>query len=117
MPSDTASRASPRYSRTLATLSTSLSSRQSRIASAITVGVISSSPAPSATEVTSAIAFRIRWAAVRSGIECAALLCRRLAGPDDDAPFRLLADAAAGDVRVTLERQGGGAAPGKLHGI
>src|SRR2546430_1180619 len=63
IPSDTASSASPRYRRTFGASSTSSSSRQSRIASAISVGVISSSPASSATELTSAMAFRIRSAA------------------------------------------------------
>src|SRR5712692_3880235 len=115
MPSDTASSASPRYFRTLATSSTSLNSRQSRIASAISVGVISSSPAPSATELTSAIAFRIRSAA-RPGIgPC--LLARRLAWPDDHAPLRLLADASARHVGVSLEREVDGPALERLHGV
>src|SRR4030088_979724 len=87
------------------------------MASAISVGVMSSSPAPSATEFTSAIAFRIRLAAARSGIEGAPLLCRRLAGPDDDAPFRLCADAAARDVGVAFEREVDGAALERLHGV
>src|SRR5437879_596814 len=102
MPSETSSSASPRYRRTLGTRSTSLISRQSRIASAISVGVISSSPASSATELTSAIALRIRSAAARRDVE-PPLLSTRLARADDDAPFRLLADAGAGHVGVPFE--------------
>src|SRR5579864_811192 len=126
MPSETASRASPRYRRTLGTSSISFSSRQSRTASAISVGVISSSPAPSATELTSAIARRIRSAAPRCGsrpgisLEPGPLdssLGGRLARADHDAPFRLLADAAAGDVRVAFERQVDGAALERLHRV
>src|SRR5207253_10843411 len=102
MPSETASSASPRYRRTLGARSTSLSSRQSRIASAISVGVISSSPASSATALINAIALRIRSAAARREVE-PPLLSTWLARADDDPPFRLLADAGAGHVRVTLE--------------
>src|ERR1700674_4557609 len=101
MPSDTASRASPRYRRTFGTVSKSVSSRQSRIASAISVGVISSSPASSATELTRAIAFRIRSAA-RPGIGRSSAL-GRLARADDDAALGLLADARARHVGVALE--------------
>src|ERR1700694_4108353 len=104
MPSETASRASPRYRRTLGTWSTSRSSRQSRIASAISVGVISSSPAPSATALIKAIAFRIRSAAARPGMG-RRLLCRRLAEPDHDPPLGFLADARAGDFGVPVQRQ------------
>ncbi len=67
----------------------SLNSRQSRIASAISVGVSSSSPASSATELTRAIARRMRSAALPP----APLLLSRLARSDDDATFRLFADA------------------------
>src|SRR3979409_2507280 len=102
MPSDTASRASPRYRGTFGTWSTALSSRQSRIASAISVGVISSSPAPSATALIRAIAFRIRCAAARPAIG-RPLLCGRLPEPDHDSPFGFLADARAGDLGVALQ--------------
>src|SRR5215831_7352013 len=108
MPSETASSASPRYLRTLGTSSSSPSSRQSRIASAISVGVISSSPASSATELTSAIAFRIRSAAPRCGsrpgIDPPSVLSG-LARADDDAPLGLLADARAGHLGITFEGQ------------
>src|SRR5947209_7053796 len=113
MPSETASSASPRYRRTLGARSTSVSSRQSRIASAISVGVISSSPASSATELTSAIALRIRSAAVPP----APLLLSRLAGTDHDATFRFFADARAGHVRVALEREMDGATLKRLHRV
>src|SRR5712692_6995983 len=52
IPSEVASSASPRYFRTFDPGAISRSSRQSRIASAISVGVSSSSPAPSATALT-----------------------------------------------------------------
>src|SRR5205807_2659055 len=116
IPSDTASSASPRYLRTFGASSTSLSSRQSRIASAISVGVISSSPASSATELTSAIAFRIRSAAARPGT-VPPLFFRRLAGADNDAALRLLADARARDVRVAFQRQVDGSALERLHRV
>src|SRR5256886_3014176 len=115
IPSDTASSASPRYRRTFGASSTSPSSRQSRIASAISVGVISSSPASSATELTMAIARRIRSAA-RPAIE-PPLAVGRLARPDDHPPLRLLADARAGHVRVALQRQVDGASLEGLHRV
>src|SRR5438034_281414 len=116
IPSDTASSASPRYRRTFGASSTSPSSRQSRIASAISVGVISSSPASSATELTRAIARRIRSAAARPAIE-PPLAVGRLARPDDHPPLRLLADARAGHVRVALQRQVDGASLEGLHRV
>src|SRR2546430_875104 len=116
MPSETASSASPRYRRTLGTRSTSLISRQSRIASAISVGVISSSPASSATELTSAIALRIRSAAARCDVE-PPLLSTRLARADDDAPFRLLADAGAGHVGVPFEGEVNRSPLERLHRV
>src|ERR1700682_5726391 len=115
MPSETASSASPRYFLTFTTWSTSLSSRQSRIASAISVGVMSSSPAPSATELTSAIAFRIRSVAARPGTR--SLLGRRLARTDDHAPCGFLADASAHDVGITLQREVDRPALERLHGV
>src|SRR3977135_239954 len=114
MPSDTASSASPRYRRTFATSSTSLNSRQSRIASAISVGVISSSPAPSATELAAPHAFRTPPAA-RPGI--GPCLPRRLAGPDDHTPLRLFADASAGHIRIAFEREVDGPALERLHRV
>src|SRR5438132_5727853 len=116
MPSETASSASPRYRRTLGTRSTSLISRQSRIASAISVGVISSSPASSATALTSAIALRIRSAAERPGNE-SPLSVGRLARSDDDPPLGLLADARARDVWIALQRQVDGTPLERLHGV
>src|ERR1700730_11996540 len=116
MPSETASSASPRYRRTLATRSTSRSSRQSRIASAISVGVISSSPAPSSTALIRAIAFRIRSAAAPPGIG-RPLPGGRLAEPDHDPPVGVLPDARAGDLGVSLERQVDGPALERLHGV
>src|ERR1700730_10618391 len=116
MPSETASSASPRYRRTLATRSTSRSSRQSRIASAISVGVISSSPAPSSTALIRAIAFRIRCAAARPGTG-RPLLGGRLADPEPAPPLRILPDARAGDLGVALERQVDGPALERLHGV
>src|SRR5579859_4889077 len=110
MPSEVASSASPRYFRTFGMLAISGSSRQSRIASAISVGVISSSPAPSAAAFTTAIALRMRSAADTS-------LFGRLAKSDHDAPFRFLADARAGDVRVAFEGQVDGAPLESLHGV
>src|SRR5437899_3904235 len=114
MPSETASRASPRYLRTFDPCSISLSSRQSRIASAISVGVSSSSPAPSATAFTNAIAFRIRSAAARPAMGSAAL---GLARSDHDAAIRLFADARAADVRVVLQCEMDGAPLEGLHGV
>src|SRR5438445_10654901 len=114
MPSETASRASPRYLRTFDPCSISLSSRQSRIASAISVGVSSSSPAPSATAFTNAIAFRIRSAAARPAMGSAA---RGLARSDHDAAIGLFADARAADVRVVLQREVDGAPLEGLHGV
>src|SRR6266576_1862028 len=116
MPSETASSASPRYRRTLGTASNSVSSRQSRIASAISVGVISSSPASSATELTSAIALRIRSAAERPGNE-SPLSVGRLTRSDDDPPLGLLADARARHVRIAFQRQVDGAPLEWLHGV
>src|SRR5207248_5745070 len=116
MPSETASSASPRYFRTLGTTSTSTSSRQSRIASAISVGVISSSPASSATALTSAIALRIRSAAARREVE-PPLLSNRFARPDHNPALRLLADARARHVRVALEGKVDGSAFERLHRI
>src|SRR5581483_8319306 len=98
MPSDVASSASPRYLRTIGTAAVSGSSRQSRIASAISVGVISSSPAPSAAAFTVAIALRI-WSAADTRL---GLLLGGLARTDDDAAVGLLADARARHVRVAL---------------
>src|SRR5712691_692950 len=100
IPSDTASSASPRYLRTFDPCSISRSSRQSRIASAISVGVMSSSPAPSATALTNAIAFRTRSAAARAGIGSAT---RGLAWSDHHPAVRLLADARAADVGIVLQ--------------
>src|SRR5262245_20327023 len=120
IPSDTASSASPRYLRTLGTESTSASSRQSRTASAISVGVISSSPASSATELTSAIAFRIRSAAVRCGSPPAKeppLSVGRLARSDDDAALRLFADARAGHVGIAFQRKVDGTPLERLHRV
>src|SRR4030088_2780389 len=116
MPSETASSASPRYRRTLATRSTSRSSRQSRIASAISVGVISSSPAPSFTALIRAIAFRIRRAPPQHGTG-RPLLGGRRAEPDHDTPLRILPDARAGDLGVALQRQVDGPALERLHGV
>src|SRR6266566_6363964 len=116
MPSETASSASPRYRRTLGTRSTSLSSRQSRIASAISVGVISSSPASSATALTSAIALRIRSAEARREVE-PPLLSTWLARADDDPPFRLLANAGARHIRVTFEGEVDGPPLERLHRV
>src|SRR5438445_1476663 len=114
IPSETASSASPRYLRTLDPCSISFSSRPSRIASAISVGVISSSPAPSATSLTSAIAFRIRSAAARPGMGSAV---RRLAGSDHDPAIGLLADAGAADVRIVLQGEVDCAPLERLHGV
>src|ERR1700736_4865210 len=114
MPSETASSASPRYLRTLATRSTSFSSRQSRIASAISVGVSSSSPAPSATALTRLIAFRILSAAARPGIDD---LPRGLAKSDHDPALGFLADARAGHLAVALEGQVDRPALERLHGV
>src|ERR1700738_893070 len=114
IPSDVASSASPRYFLTFDPCSISLSSRQSRIASAISVGVSSSSPAPSATALTSAIAFRIRSPAARPGIGSAA---RGLAGTDHDPAIRFLADARAADIGVVLKREMDGPALERLHGV
>src|SRR5579859_6742920 len=111
MPSEVASSASPRYLRTFGMLPISGSSRQSRIASAISVGVISSSPAPSAAAFTTAMALRIRSAADTTD------LLGGLARSDHDAPFGFLADARAGDVRVAFEGQMNGAAFESLHGV
>src|SRR5947207_9074664 len=97
MPSEVASSASPRYLRTLGTPASSAISRQSRIASAISVGVISSSPAPSAAALTTAMALRIRSAADTP------VLFRGLAETDDHPPVRLLPDARAGHVGVAFE--------------
>src|SRR5437762_10133710 len=116
IPSDTASSASPRYRRTFGASSTSSSSRQSRMASAISVGVISSSPASSATALTSAIARRIRSVAERPGNELP-LSVGRLARADDHAPLGLLADARARHVWIALERQVDGAPLERLHGV
>src|ERR1700694_4127884 len=110
IPSDVASSASPRYFRTFEPCSTSRSSRQSRIASAISVGVRSSSPAPSATALTNAMAFRIRPAGHVSG-------ARGLAGSDHDSAIRLLADARAADVGIVLKGEVDGAALKRLHGV
>src|SRR5260370_20392600 len=114
IPSDTASRASPRYLRTFDPCSISRSSRQSRIASAISVGVSSSSAAPSATAFTNAIAFRIRSAAARPGMRSVA---RGLARSDHDPAIGLLADARAANVRIVLEGEVDGAPLERLHGI
>src|SRR5256885_4413623 len=113
IPSDTASSASPRYLRTFGASSTSSSSRESRIASAISVGVISSSPASSATELTSAIALRIRSAA---GLP-APLLVSCLARSHDDPPLGFLADARAGPVGIALEREVDRTALERLHRV
>src|SRR6266550_619502 len=113
MPSETASSASPRYRRTLGTSSTSGSSRQSRIASAISVGVISSSPASSATALISAIALRIRTAALPP----APLLVSWLARSHDDPPLGFFADARAGHVGIALEREVDRSALERLHRI
>src|SRR5712692_1839092 len=112
MPSDVASSASPRYFRTFDPCSISRNSRQSRIASAISVGVRSSSPAPSATALTSAIAFRIRSGAAGHGSAA-----RGLAGSDHDSAIRLLADARAADVGIVLKSEVNGAALKRLHGV
>src|SRR5438477_5702759 len=116
MPSDTASSASPRYRRTLGTRSTSLSSRQSRIASAITVGVIALSPASSATGLTSAVAVRLRPAVARREFE-PPLLSTWLARADNDPPFRLLANAGARHIRVTFEGEVDGPSLERLHRV
>src|SRR5438105_13177650 len=117
IPSEVASSASPRNLRTLGTLAVSGSSRQSRIASAISVGVISSSPAPSTTALTTAIAFRIRSAADRPCIGLDSLLGGGLARTDDHAPIGLLADARARHVRIALEGEMDGPTLERLHCI
>src|SRR5713101_9957289 len=114
IPSEVASSASPRYFRTFDPGAISRSSRQSRIASAISVGVSSSSPAPSATALTNAIAFRIRSAAARPGMGSAA---RGLAGSDHDPTIGFLADARAADVRIVLQREVDGSALERLHRV
>src|SRR4029077_3547589 len=114
IPSDTASSASPRYLRTFEPCSISRSSRQSRIASAISVGVMSSSPAPSATAFTSAIAFRTRSAAARPGMGSATC---GLARSDDNPAVRLFADARAADVWVVLQGKVNRATFEGLHGV
>src|SRR5260370_40462994 len=114
MPSDTASSASPRYLRTFDPCSISASSRQSRIASAISVGVMSSSPAPSATAFTSAIAFRTRTAAARPGMGSAN---RGLARSDHNPTVRLFADARAADVAIVLQGDMNRASFERLHGV
>src|SRR5438094_1964257 len=86
------------------------------MASAISVGVISSSPASSATALTSAIARRIRSAAERPGNE-SPLSVGRLARADDHAPLGLLADARARYVWIALERQVDGAPLERLHRV
>src|SRR4029077_8523763 len=75
---------------------------------------MSSSAAPSATELTSAIAFRIRSAA-RPATN--SLLGRRFARSDNDATLRLLTDAATRHVRVALECEVDCSAFERLHGI
>src|SRR5216684_2680240 len=114
IPSDTASSASPRYLRTFDPCSISASSRQSRIASAISVGVMSSSPAPSATAFTSAMAFRTRSAAARPGMGSAT---RGLARSDHHPAVRLFADARAADVGIVLQGEVNRAAFECLHGV
>src|SRR5712692_10339746 len=114
IPSEVASSASPRYFRTFDPGAISRSSRQSRIASAISVGVSSSSPAPSATALTNAIAFRIRSAAARPGTGSAA---RGLAGSDHHPAIGLLADARAADIGIVLQGEVDGASFKRLHGI
>src|SRR5207245_6125370 len=116
IPSDTASSASPRYRRTFGASSTSLSSRQSRIASAISVGVTSSSPASSATELTSAIALRIRSAAGPPAIE-SPLFASGLARSDDDTTLGFFADARARHVGIAFERKVDCPALERLHGV
>src|SRR4029077_14855253 len=66
------------------------------------------------TELTRAIAFRIRPAA-RPGI--GPCLLRRLARPDDHTPLGLLADASAGHVRIALQREVDRPAVERLHGV
>src|SRR5713226_1199806 len=114
IPSDTASSASPRYLRTFDPCSISGSSRQSRIASAISVGVMSSSPAPSATAFTTAIAFRTRSAAARPGMGSAT---RGLARSDHHPAVRIFADARAADVGIVLKGEVNRAAFERLHGV
>src|SRR5258706_10062851 len=114
IPSDTASSASPRYLRAFEPCSISASSRQSRIASAISVGVMSSSPAPSATAFTSAIAFRTRSAAARLGMGSA---FRGLARSDHHPAVRLFADARAADVGIVLQGEVNRAPYECLHGV
>src|SRR6266566_8672703 len=114
IPSDTASSASPRYLRTFDPCSISGSSRQSRIASAISVGVMSSSPAPSATAFTSAIAFRTRSAAARPGMGSAT---RGLARSDHHPAVRLFADARTADVGIVLQGEVNRAPFERLHGV
>src|SRR5437868_1810811 len=86
------------------------------MASAISVGVISSSPASSATALTSAIALRIRSAAARREVE-PPLLSNRFARPDHNPALRLLADARARHVRVALEGKVDGSAFERLHRV
>src|SRR4029077_7116475 len=114
IPSDTASSASPRYLRTFEPCSISRSSRQSRMASAISVGVMSSSPAPSATAFTSAIAFRTRSAAARPGMGSATC---GLARSDDHPAIRLFADARAADVGIVLQGKVNSTPFERLHGV
>src|SRR5256885_1114419 len=120
MPSEVASSASPRYLRTLGTPASSAISRQSRIASAISVGVISSSPAPSTTALTPAIALRIRSAADRPSmarLTLLDLLGGGLARADDHPSIRLLADARAGHLGVALEGEVDGSPLECLHRV
>src|SRR5260370_28300259 len=58
---------------------------------------MSSSPAPSATAFTSAMAFRTRSAAARPGMDSAT---RGLARSDHHPAVRLFADDRAADIRI-----------------
>src|SRR5919108_315929 len=85
------------------------------IASAISFRVISSSPAPSATALTTAIALRIRSAADRPVIR--PLLGDRLAGTDDDPAVGFLADARARDLGIAFQGEMNGSPLEGLHGV
>src|SRR5712692_894950 len=122
MPSETASSASPRkrWTRTLpGSRARSGASRASRITSAIWLGVISSSVAPSETASSSASARRTEPSQVTappfarpvgSGLG-------GLARQHDHPPIRLLADAVGGHVGIVLQGQVDGPALEGLHGV
>src|SRR5690242_17770512 len=76
-------------------------------------GVISSSPASSATELMSAIARRMRSAADPP----APLLLSRFARTHDHAPVGLFTDARARHFGVALEREVDGAPLERLHRV